>query len=59
MTPTLGTSTLLASVMSLEMLCAWLLRLASSRASAPGVSMKVTMGTRCLAEPSRKRAASR
>ena len=49
MTPTLGTSTLLASAISLEMLCAWLARLASSLASAPGVSMNVTTGMRRLA----------
>ena len=44
MMPRLGTCTPDIWVISLEILCAWLLRFASAWASAPGVSMKVTIG---------------
>ena len=58
MMPRLGTCTPAIWVISLEMLCAWLLRFASAWASAPGVSMKVTIGVDRLADSAIQSAAA-
>ena len=48
--PTVGVSALAISAIKCEILWAWLLRLASSLASAPGVSIRVTIGIECFAK---------
>ena len=57
--PRFGTLTLDISAMRREMLCAWLLRFASASASAPGVSMRLTIGSARLENSSIRAAAAR
>ena len=57
--PRFGTSTLDISAMRREMLCDWLCLLASSSPAAPGVSMRLTIGSERLENSSMLRAAFR
>ena len=57
--PRLGTVRFDISAMSREMLCAWLSRFASASASAPGVSMRQTIGSARLENSAMRFAAAR
>ena len=57
--PRFGTVTFDISAMRREMLCAWLSRFASASASAPGVSMRLTIGRARLENSAMRSAAAR